>query len=104
MFCSAPRLRVPSTATVRASPARSRRSRRSASSSGVGSHCAGFGQLVERAQAEELEEQRRRAVEHRAELRAPGLLDQAALEQRGAAESALTPRMRAISGRDTGCR
>ena len=33
-------------------------------------------------QAEELEEQRRRAVEDRAELRAPGLLDQPALEQR----------------------
>src|SRR4051794_39723528 len=39
-------------------------------------------QLVERAQAEQLLEQRRRAVEHGAELRAPGLLDQPALEQR----------------------
>src|SRR5919206_4116501 len=40
------------------------------------------GQVVERGEAEELEEQRRRAVEHGAELRAARLLDQAPLEQR----------------------
>jgi hypothetical protein len=41
------------------------------------------GQLVERAQAEQLQELGARAVQDRAELRAAGLLDQAALEQRG---------------------
>ena len=56
------------------------RSRSAPCSSGVGSHWAGSGSASERLQAEELEEQRRRAVEHRAELRAPGLLDEAALE------------------------
>ena len=62
-------------------------------------------QLVERAQAEQLQEQRRRAVEDGAELRVARLLDQPALEQRRrSAESALTPRMRVISGRETGCR
>ena len=91
-------------APARASPARSRRSRRSASSSGVGSHSATLGQVLERLEAEELEEQRRRAVQDRAELRAAGLLDQAALQQRRGAESAQTPRMRVISGRETGCR
>ena len=60
----------------RASPARSSRSRSAACSSGAGSHCAGIGQLVERAQPEQLEEQRRRAVEDGAELRAARLLDQ----------------------------
>ena len=40
------------------------------------------GQLVDRLQPEQLEEQRRRAVQHGAELRAAGLLDQAALDQR----------------------
>src|SRR4051812_27684880 len=41
------------------------------------------GQLVERVEAEELEEARRRAVEHGTELRAARFLDQAALEERG---------------------
>ena len=44
---------------------------------------ARVGQVVERVEAEELEEQRRRAVEDGAELRAARLLDQPALEQRG---------------------
>ena len=57
-------------AAARASPARSSRSRRSASSSGVGSHARGVGQVVQRGEAEELEEQRRRPVQHRAEGRA----------------------------------
>ena len=63
-----------------------------------------LGQLLDRAQAEQLEEQRGRAVEHGAERRAAGLLDQAALDQRRVADSEATPRMRAISGRETGCR
>src|SRR4051794_25769599 len=40
-------------------------------------------ELLRRVEAEELEEERGRAVQHRAELRAAGLLDQAALDQRG---------------------
>src|SRR3954451_8320378 len=42
----------------------------------------GIGQAFERIEAEQLEEQRRRPVEHRAELRPAGLLDEAALQQR----------------------
>src|SRR4051794_5636443 len=49
---------------------------------GSGIEARQLGQLVEPAQAEELLEQRGGAVEHRAELRAPGLLDDPALEQR----------------------
>ena len=63
-----------------------------------------LGELLERAQAEELEEQRRRAVEDGAERRAAGLLDQPALGSAAVADSSATPRMRAISGRETGCR
>src|SRR5690348_8767454 len=40
------------------------------------------GEVLEGLEAEELQEQRRRAVQDGAELRAPGLLDQAALEER----------------------
>ena len=87
-------------APVRSSPARSRRSRSAAWSSGDGSHCSSsrrraappgprarvplleLGQLLERAQAEQLQEQRGGAVEHGAERRAAGLLDQAALGER----------------------
>ena len=69
-------------APVRSSPARSRRSRSAAWSSGDGSHCSSSGSSSSVAQAEQLQEQRRRAVEHGAERRAPRLLDQAALGQR----------------------
>ncbi len=44
----------------RASPARSSRSRSSACSSGLGSHCATSGSSLERAQPEQLQEERRR--------------------------------------------
>ena len=49
----------PTQADARASPARSRRSRRSAASSGLGSHCASSGRSSDRVQPEELREQRR---------------------------------------------
>ena len=75
-----------------------------ACSSGVGSHCGDVGQLVQRAQAEQLQERGRRAVEDGAELRAPGLLDRPRSSSVAVAESALTPRMRVISGREIGCR
>src|ERR1039458_9949391 len=41
-----------------------------------------IGQLVERAQTEQLQELRARAIQHRAELGASALLDQTALQQR----------------------
>ncbi len=69
--------------SARASPARSSRSRSSACSSGVGSQRATSGSSLQRAQAEQLQELGAGAVEDGAELRAAGLLDQAALEQRG---------------------
>ena len=43
----------------------------------------GVGQVVDRLQPEQLQEQRRGAVQHGAELRAAGLLDQPAVGQRG---------------------
>ena len=66
-----------------ASPARRRRSRSAAASSGLGSHCVMSGSVLGGIEAEELEEQRRGAVEHGAELRAARLLDQPAVGQRG---------------------
>ena len=70
-------------ALARSSPARSRRSRSAASSSGRGSQAEGSGRSSTDLQPEQLQEQRRRAVEHGAELRAAGLLDQPAVGQRG---------------------
>ena len=67
---------------ARASPAASRRSRSSRSSSGVGSHRATSGSSAAALQPEQLQEQRRRAVEDGAELGAAALLDQPAVEQR----------------------
>ena len=49
---------------------------------GRGVPARGVGQVADRGEAEELQEQRRRAVEDGAELRAAGFLDQPALEQR----------------------
>ena len=68
---------------ARSSPARSSRSRSAACSSGLGIPLRRVGQLVDRPEPEQLEEERRGPVQDRAELRAAGLLDQAALDQRG---------------------
>ena len=77
---------------------RSSRSRSSACSSGVGSQRATSGSSSSERRPNSLRNCGRRAVEDGAELRVAGLLDQPRSSSVATAESALTPRMRVISG------